>query len=253
MDHPIFSKIEHAAKPDFGNILSKSFDLFKNVFVEAAKHAGVSLLIMIPFMLVIYIPLMPMYIEMIQNAGDPYYTPTAFEDYEAIMIVGWVFLVFILSFLLQPLILSLTAHFYKVCQNADMGTQEPVGGYFDLAKQQYGKLLVLSLATTGIALLAMVLCYLPLFYAIVPLQLTLPILFFNDKLSVGEILRASFKLGNKFWLIAFGLIFLSSFISMLGMILCFIGVIITAYFQHVVMYYFYKDTVGFADNPATEF
>ena len=248
MEHRIFEKIESANTPDFGDIIGKSFELFKNVFVEAAKHAGVSILIMIPFILVVYIPFMPMYIEMIQHAGDPYYTLDPFEDYETITIVGWAVMVFLLSFLLQPLVISIMAHFYRICKNVDMGTQDPVGGYFDLVKKQYGKLLLLTIATTGIALLAMLLCYLPLFYVIVPLQLTYPILFFNDRLSVGQVIRASFVLGNKFWLVAFGLIFISAFISMLGMVLCIIGVIVTAYYQHIVMYFFYKDTVGFEED-----
>ena len=248
MKMDIFQRIENAARPDFGDILSKSFDLFQKLFKEAVMHGLVSLLVVIPFIIVVYVPVLPMYIEILQHGGDPYYTPSAFENYSALLIIGWALLVFVLSFALQVVSLSITVHFYKVTKNIDMGTNDATGGYFDLVKNNLGKLLVLSLATFGIAILAVLACYLPIFYVMVPLQLVVPILAFNEKLDVSDIIKAAFKLGNKYWLIGFGLIWLSSLIAQLGIILCGIGVIFTAYFVHVVVYYFYKDSVGFDDD-----
>lgn len=245
----IFQRIENAARPDFGNILSKSFELFQKLFKEAVLHGLVGLLVLIPFFIVVYVPIIPMYVEMLQNAGDPYYTPSTFEDYSPMVIIGWVLLVFVLSFIMQVVSMSISVHFYKVMKNKDLGTNDDTGGYFDLLKNNFGKLLVLSLATFGIAILATLACYLPIFYVMVPLQITVPILAFNEKLSVSDIIKAAFKLGNKYWLIGFGLIWLSSLIAQLGIILCGIGIVFTAYFVHVAVYYFYKDSVGF-DNPS---
>ena len=56
MEHPIFSKIENANKPDFGDILSKSFELFKKVWEQALYHALMSMVVVIPMILLIYIP-----------------------------------------------------------------------------------------------------------------------------------------------------------------------------------------------------
>jgi magnesium-transporting ATPase (P-type) len=248
MNSNIFQKIERSTKPDFGDIFSKSFDLFLKLFMEAVKHGLASLLVVIPFILIVYVPLMPMYIELLMNTGDPYYHPTGLEEYSIVMMIIWVIAVFLISFVLQIVILSINAHFYKVCKNFDLGIDGPTGGYFDLLKNNFGKLLLLSLATFGIAMLAALLCYLPIFYVLVPLQLFLPILSFNDKLSVTEIIKAAFKLGNKYWLIIFGLVILSSIIAQLGIILCGIGLVVTAYFVHIVMYYLYKDTVGFDER-----
>ncbi len=248
MNSNIFQRIESSTKPDFGDILSKSFDLFQKLFMEAVKHGLVSLLVVVPFILIIYVPLMPMYIELLMNAGDPYYHPTGLEEYSIAIIIVWVIAVLIISFILQVVILSINAHFYKVCKNIDLEIDEPAGGYFDLLKNNFGKLLVLSLATFGIAIVATLLCYLPIFYVMVPLQLFLPILAFNDKLSVSEIIKAAFKLGNKYWLIIFGLVILSSIVAQLGIILCGIGLVVTAYFVHIVMYYLYKDTLGFDER-----
>jgi len=251
MKMDIFQRIENSARPDFGDILSKGFELFQKLFKEAVMHGLVSLLVLIPFIIVVYIPIIPMYIEMLQNAGDPYYTPSALDDYTPMMIIGWMILVFILSFVMQVVTMSITVHFYKVTKNTDMGTNDETGGYFDLLKNNFGKLMMLTLATFGISILAMLLCFLPLIYIMVPMQLILPILAFNEKLSVSDIIKAAFKLGNKYWLIAFGLIWLSSLIAQLGIILCGIGIVFTAYFVHIVVYYFYKDSVGFDDAVET--
>lgn len=248
MKMDVFQRIENADRPDFGNILSKSFELFQKLFKEAVLHGLVSLLVLVPFFIVVYVPILPMYIEMLQNAGDPYYSPTAFEDYSVLFIICWVILVLVLSFVLQVVSMSIAVHFYKVTKNTDMGTNDETGGYFDLLKNNFGKLLMLSLATFGIAILATLACYLPIFYVMVPLQLIVPLLAFNEKLGVSDIIKAAFKLGNKYWLIAFGLIWLSSLIAQIGIILCGIGIIFTAYFVHIVVYYFYKDSVGFDDN-----
>lgn len=110
------------------------------------------------------------------------------------------------------------------------------------------KVMVLSLATVGISLAAVLLCYLPIFYVMVPLQLFVVIFAFNEDLSVSDIIKASFKMGNKYWLITFGLIILSSLIAQIGIIFCFVGVFFTAFFVHIPIYYLYKDTVGFDDD-----
>ena len=119
---------------------------------------------------------------------------------------------------------------------------------FDDLKGNFGKLLALTLMTFGIAMLAALLCYLPLFYALVPLNLLLPIYAFNPDMSASDIVRAGFKLGNRFWLTAFGLIIVGSIIASLGAIICGIGIIATSFFSQIVLYYFYKDTVGFEDD-----
>ena len=85
----------------------------------------------------------------------------------------------------------------------------------------------------------------------VPLQLLVLFFAFNPELSVSEIVKASFKLGNKYWLIIFGLTFISSLIAQIGILLCIVGVFFTAYFVHVPMYFLYKDTIGF-DSDSDE-
>ncbi|MFC7356670.1 hypothetical protein ACFQO1_03145 [Jejudonia soesokkakensis] len=246
MEHDIFQKIENAPKPNFENILSKSFDLFKLTWKECLFHGLISLAIAIPFILLIYAPLMPMYIEMIQaSVNGGYYEPSL--DFSVGMMVGYAFLILLFSIFMQVIGIGVASHFYQVLKKYDTGAPQNPGGYFVYLKGNFGKIFLLSLAMMGISLLALLLCYLPIFYVMVPLQLITPIFAFNKKRSVSDIIKASFKLGNRFWLIIFGLAIISSLIAQVGIIACFVGIFVTAYFVHIPMYYVYKDTIGFDD------
>jgi hypothetical protein len=246
MQNDIFQKIENAPKPSFENILSKSFDLFKLTWKQCLYHGLISLAIAIPFLILVYAPLMPMYIEMIQASINGYhYEPSM--DYSIGMIVGYGLLILLFSIFMQVFAIGIASHFYQVLKKHDTGTPLNVGGYFVYLKEHFGKIFLISLATMGISILAVLLCYFPIFYVMVPLQLVTPIFAFNKKLSVSEIIKASFKLGNKFWLIIFGLAIISSLIAQIGIIACFVGIFVTAYFVHIPMYYVYKDTIGFEE------
>ncbi|WP_378178747.1 hypothetical protein [Aquimarina sp. SS2-1] len=248
----LFEKIENSKRLDFGEVLSKSFEMYKKVFSIGVVHALIIFALAIPFVLIIYVPLIPSYIGMIQNAGDPYYQPTFLEDFSIIIVVVWILVVFVLSFVMQVLNISIYGHFLKVLKNEDLGIKEETGGYFSIAKNHFGKIILLSLANMGIALLATLACYFPVFYVMVPLQLVIPIFVFNEELSIENIIKAAFKLGNKYWLIFFGLIFVSGIFSALGLIGCYIGVIATLFFSYIVTYYMYKETIGFGNEDASE-
>lgn len=252
MEPKIFQRIENSKPVDFGDILSKSFELFKTTWQEAFFHALVRLLVMIPFLIIVYVPIIPIYINMIRY-GDPYMDPYYYEYYDynepfltysVLFWVGYMIVVLILSVIINVFNIAIVARYFKVLYREDTQSDIAVGGYFEYLKGNFGKLLLLSLATFGIAMLATLLCYLPLFYVLVPLQLILPIFAFNKELSVQDIIKASFKLGNKYWLTVFGLMIIAGLIAQLGLILCIIGVFITAFFVYIPIYYFYKDSVG---------
>ncbi len=249
MKNDILQKIETAATPDFGNLLSNSFNLFKRIWVESLVHLLITMIAVLPFIVLIYLPFIPVLISSVLGGAASDFDP--FMDYSILMILGYFILLFILIIMMQGVSIAITAHFFQVCKNEDLGTIKDTGDYFAFLKgNNFSKVFLLSLATFGISLAALLLCYFPIFYVMVPLQLIIVIFAFNDKLSVSEIIKISFKLGNKFWLLLFGLIIVSSMIAQLGVILCFIGLFITAYFVYIPIYYFYKETIGF--NGDTE-
>lgn len=253
MEQPIFEKIENAKKPDFGDILSKSFELFKKVWEQALYHVLITMAAVIPMIFFIYVPYL-IFIFFVTGVNDYHYTDShGYFDQPDLtpfipLLIVYIIIVLLLIFVAQALVLGVTAHFIKVLKKEDAGDSEDVGGYLDLVKRDFKKLFVLSLATFGIGLLAVLLCYFPIFYVMVPLQLIVVFYAFNPELSVSDTIKACFKLGNKYWLIIFGLVIISSIIAQLGILLCFVGIFFTAYFVHIPIYYVYKDTIGFDDD-----
>ncbi len=247
MKQEILQKIETAGTPDFGSLLSRSFDLFKKVWLESFMHVLVTMIAVIPFLIVIYVPFVPLIISSVRGESTRNFDP--YLNYPIIMIVGYFILLFILIIIMQGVSIAITAHFFQVCKKEDSASPKETGGYLIFLKgNNFSKVFMLSLATFGISLAAVLLCYLPIFYVMVPLHLLIVIFAFNDNLSVSDIISLSFKLGNKFWLLLFGLIIVSSMIAQLGIIICFVGLFFTAYFVHIPIYYFYKDTIGFNDD-----
>lgn len=243
------SKIEQSKSFDFGDVLSRSIDLFKKVWVEGFVHLLIMMVISLPVIVLTYITMFVMFGAnyFLASGGNPDYMQN--QDFDPVMIpsmVGFGLLILLVSAIMQTFNISIMAHFYQVCKSKDLGTPLPQGGYFSYLKNgNFKKLLVLSFATMGIAVLAVLLCYIPLFYVIVPLTLLLVIYTFNPELTVKELLKASFKLGNKYWLMTFLLLLVSGFIAYLGVLACGIGMFFTAMFARLPLYYIYKDTIGF--------
>ena len=113
-----------------------------------------------------------------------------------------------------------------------------------------GALVLLSML---IAVVAMILCYLPIFYVMVPLTFLTVMFAFNPELTPSELVKVSFKLGNKKWLISFGLIIVSSILaSVVGFLLCGIGSLFTAAFVYHPVYLIYKEVIGFEDEVESD-
>jgi len=60
-------------------------------------------------------------------------------------------------------------------------------------------------------------------------------------------------LGNKKWLIAFGLIIVSSVLAeVVGFLLCFVGLLFTATFVYHPLYIIYKEIIGFKEHDTIQ-
>ncbi|GEQ85416.1 hypothetical protein ULMS_09240 [Patiriisocius marinistellae] len=249
----LLSQIEQSTSFDFGNVLSKSFELFKKVWVEGFVHLLLMMVISIPVIILMYVGMFAILGVnfFIAGGAERFEGANGFDPAMIPSFVGLFLLILIVSALMQTFSIAIMAHFYQVCKKADTGKPMDTGGYFDyLKKASFKKLFLLSLATMGVALIAMLLCYLPLFYVMVPLSLSGVIFAFNPDLMAKENISASFKLGNKYWLPIFGLLILGGLIAYLGVLACGVGLFFTAMFAYIPIYYVYKDTIGFDDDPS---
>lgn len=108
---------------------------------------------------------------------------------------------------------------------------------------------MLMIVSILISIPAIILCYIPFIYVIVPMSYFAFFFAFNPELSVGDIVKASFGLGNKKWLLSFGLLIVTSILSQIvGLLLCVIGVLFTAAFIYHPTYLIYKHVVGFDES-----
>ncbi|RED50350.1 hypothetical protein [Seonamhaeicola aphaedonensis] len=246
----LIEKINSAKSLDFGNIFSDSIELFKKTWLQGFLLQLFTLIVMLPLIIVLYVPLIAAVIAQ-QESG---YANESFESFIAGISV--LYIVFILAgvLVLGAISVGLNAGFYRIMRKLDNNEVTTASDFFYFIKGKYlSKIFVLMLASFGVAILAALLCYLPIFYVMVPLSLFAIVFAFNPELSVGEIVKVSFKLGNKKWLLIFGLLLLSGLLAeIVGLMLCGIGLLFTAAFPYHPIYLIYKEVIGFDEVASIE-
>jgi len=233
----VAKKIKESNPLDFGTIFNDSIELFKKVWLQGFIVLLLTFVLILPFYLLAYFPIIITAImnpEMLEQ-----------EEPDALLIL--------LMFVMIPVVLvgamgvgiALNASFLRICRLKDLEEIEKEDYFYFLKKKNLVKLVELSLITIGLAIGGVLLCGFGMFYFMVPILLIPAFFAFNEDLSSMEITKASFQLGNKNWLVIFGLVFVMGLIAQLGMFLCFVGVLFTASLSKVPVYYFYKNSIGF--------
>ena len=247
----LLKKIEVSKELDFGTVFGEAIELFKKTWLQGFLLQVFTLIVMLPLLIVFYVPFIGMIIAQ-QESG--YSDNQIFSDFFASMSILYILLVIVGVFVLGAVSVALNAGFYRIMKMLDYNEQVTTSDFFHFVKGKYlSKTFMIMLVSILIAIPAALLCYIPLIYAIVPLSFFALIFAFNPELSVGDIVKASFKLGNKKWLISFGLIIVSSLLAqMVGFLLCFVGVFFTATFVYHPIYLIYKNVIGFDDASAIE-
>ena len=243
----IEQRINEAPELNFGNIFDESTALFKKVWVQGLVIILITVMLILPIYLIAILPIAA--VDFLQN---PRMIDN--ENLSAGLIVINISLSLVFVLYCMVVSFGLQAAFFRICKNEDLVLGE-VNNYFYYFKGKYiSKILLIGLASFGISLVAMMLCLFPLIYVSVPISFFALVFAFNPELSVSEIIKASFSLGNKKWLITFGLTIIASFLAQIvGMLLCFVGVLFTASFVYLPTYFVYKKVVGFKEQTDRNF
>jgi hypothetical protein len=233
----VSNKIKEQAELDFGSIFSRSIELFKQVWVQGLVTLLLTFVCMLPFYILLYLPMIAMGIS----------DPQALENGEMPPTLAVLMLISAPIFSIGMMVvgIALNAAFLRICKQKDHDEMAKEDYFFYLKKGNLRKLIVLSLLTFGIALLGMLACGIGLIYVIVPISMIPAFLAFDKEMSPIEIIKSSFELSNKNWLVIFGLVFIMGILAQLGILLCFIGVLFTAMLSKVPAYFIYKDGIGF--------
>jgi len=240
-------KINNAKELDFGTIFSASIELFKKTWMQGFLLQMFNIIIMLPLIIILYIPLVTMIIAEAQSGNT---SPGMYSDFFAGMSFLYILFIIVGVFVLGAVQMALQAAFFRIMRNLDEGKTIKTSDFFCFINGEYlSKTFMLMLVTVLIAIPSVLLCYIPLIYMMVPFSLFALIFAFNPELSVGDIVKVSFKLGHKKWLLTFGLIIVSSFLAQIvGMLLCGVGVFFTAAFVYHPVYLIYKDVIGFSND-----
>ncbi len=233
----IANKIVESDPLDFGSIFSKSIELFKQVWLQGFIIVLLTFVTIIPFYILMYIPLI------IAGVTDPEVLRSEEIPPEVIIPMAIIMPIVFLGIIAVSFMLN--AAFLRICKIKDLNLLE-ADNYFHYFKKEYGsKTVILALMALGLMLIGVLACGIGVFYMVVPISLFPAFLAFDKELSAKEILKSSFSLGNKNWLVIFGLIIVMGIIAELGILLCFVGVFFTAMLAKIPVYFMYKDSFGF--------
>ena len=237
-------KINNAKALDFGTIFSESIELFKKTWLQGFLLQIFTIIVMLPLIIILYVPLITMLI-----AQNGYSDSSTYSEFFAGMSILYILFIIVGILVFGAVSLALNAAFFRIMKKLDYGEQVTTSDFFYFLNGKYlSKTFLIMLVSILIAIPSALMCYIPLIYMIVPLSFFTLIFAFNSDMSVSDIVSVSFKIGHKKWLLAFGLIIVSSLLSQIvGMLLCGIGLLITAPFVYHPIYLIYKSVIGF-DN-----
>lgn len=236
---------------DFGDILGKSIKLFKKSWTQGLILQLISMVLVLPIIIIMYIPIIMAIIESENAQIDPEVMTGMFAGFTIVSFILFFVGVLVISVVSQ----ALQTGFFRVLKRLDHNQPVRIADLFYFLKGQYlGHIIGVMLASMVISVIALLLCVLPLYYAIIPMSFFTLFFAFNPELTVTEIVKLSFGIGTKKWLITFGLLIVASFISsFVGFLMCGIGILVTAPFVYHPIYFIYKEVIGFElDEPLSE-
>lgn len=222
---------------DFGSIFSRSIELFKKVWLQGFITLLLTVVTVLPFYFMIYIPMIAAGItdpEMLRNDDPPLIVILSMSILMPIVMIG-----------MTTFAIALNAAFLKICRQKDLDVAGNDDYFYFFREGRLGKILVLSLIMLGLSILGVLTCGIGIFYLVVPLSLFPAFVAFNENLTAMETVKASFKLGNKNWLVIFGLVVVMGIVAELGILLCCVGVLFTAMLSKIPVYFIYKEGLGF--------
>ncbi|MFC4634843.1 hypothetical protein ACFO3O_13050 [Dokdonia ponticola] len=242
----IQEKINKNNPVDFGDVFGEAINLFQKVWLQGFLLLVLSFLIQYGLSLLMYIPAIALEFIVDDQALE--------GDFNIVAIL--VMILFLVLYLVTLIVVTtfnfgLQAAFYRIVRVKERNKRAELGINFGMffKKKHIKKLFIFSMAQAGIGILAFMLCVIPILYVFIPLQFALIIFAFHPDLTINEIYKAAFNLGNAKWGVTFGLVFVSGILaSIVGLVACFIGIYFTLSFVYLPAYLVYKRVVGFYED-----
>lgn len=237
----ITKRINAAPDLNFGDIINDAIELFKKVWVKGFLTiliiAVIAIAVSFVFQLIGLAPDSSFFVNNDFNLETfvGFYSQNAINSIPQTIIVSSV-------------TIALMAAFYRICKQVSLGQNKNDDYFYFFKKEYFTKALLLGMIYTAIATVAQLLLLIPYIYAIVPLSYFSIVFSNNPDLREMEIVKLSFAIGNKKWLISFGSLFVCSILGMLGIIACGIGILLTISIAYLPFFLIYKEVIGFNEQ-----
>ncbi|HCA08965.1 MULTISPECIES: beta-carotene 15,15'-monooxygenase [Chryseobacterium] len=220
---------------DTGSIISHSFEMFKGVFLYGIVAMVIYMIAGFAIQFLTGFNSASMMEEMKDAGGDysnfSYWNVPGFSLY--LSLSG------LLGLLLAPLYVGLIYIVNKYNTKSQIDFADLFIGY----KQNFVNILIYAVISGIISTVAMSLCFFPIIFVYPFLLLGYPILLFENA-SATEALGKSFNIAKENYGTFLGVTVLGALISFAGIILCGIGILVTAPFMMIVMYSAYCAFLG---------
>lgn len=251
----LLSIIEKAKQLDFGDILSRTIELFKKTWTQGLILVCIMMLIVTPFFIALYVPMFNSVMEQVESGG---YDPNDANSLIQTQSSNFQYMILGVTFFMSFFSTGLVAGFYRIVKKIDFDEAFSFKDFFHFFKSKYlGKIFAIAAFSLLIALINLILeKFLPALTASL-LNAVVSIIFsvytalfvvffaFNPHLESSDFFVLSFRFGSKKWVLIFGLMLVSGILGMLGAIACFIGVLFTISIVYLPTYLVYKDVFGF--------
>ncbi|MFV0540344.1 MAG: hypothetical protein ACK5MZ_03785 [Aestuariibaculum sp.] len=234
------NKIKQAKNLDFGDIINESIELFKQVWLNG--FLVILLIAIFSFVIALIFGFFGLAVDPYNYMGDLDFDGFVFYFYKNLLFG------FPQAILIGTLTIALLAGFYRICKNVATGSNKQEDYFYFFNKAHFSKVFMLGIIYATIASVAQAFLIIPYLYFYVPLSYFAVILAFNPNLTETEIVKASFALGNKKWLISFGTMFVVGLLSLLGVIACVVGLLFTVSIVYLPNFLIYKKAIGFEEG-----
>jgi hypothetical protein len=241
----IKQKISESYTADFGTVFNDSINLFKLTWVQGFLWFLFYMLFAFVFVMVLTIPLIALFGSFAGIADS-----NKLQGLSFLLIVLLVLFFIVFFIMLITVVNGLLGGLYIIYKKADNDEEYSANDFFTLLKKdRILKTFKISLAFFGIILLGYIACFLPVIYLAIPLSYIIVVYAYNQELTVTEIIKLAFALGNKNWFVSFGLQIVCAIVAYIGAIFtCGIGFLFTFAFVLIPHYFIYKQAIGFSEQ-----
>ena len=230
-------KISENPKLDFGVVLDQVIDLYKKMWLKG--FVTVIMIVIVAFAVNFLFAALGLSAEPDIDLNEGIFQVEAIYSIEGLL-YGYP-----QSILVSLVSLGVLASLYRMMRFEYHEKTKNDAFFYFFNGAYFSKIFMLAIIYATIALVSQLFFVIPYIYIFIPLSYFAIVFANNPELTEMEIVKLSFYIGTKKWLLTFGLMLVTGILGMLGIIACGIGLLFTISIMYLPVYIIYRDVIGF--------